>query len=246
MAGYGDLSPGELETMAAAGEQILKCYHVLEKSGSNIVGEVLRGQGMFYELEHYPKGDVFDRDSHSQYYYHSHRANEHGHYHTFLREDGMPAGCRPATQSEAAFMQERDDKLSHLIAISMNRAGYPIGLFTTNRWVAADNWYAADDVIRMLGAFEMDLAWPSWPVNVWITAILRLFRPQIVDLVRKRDAVVAEYQANHPDEDAFESRECDIPSFQKISVARQINRVNKALGKIKDKGVTHQPAPVKS
>jgi hypothetical protein len=218
-----------LESMATAGEQVLECYRVLQKSNSNVVAEVLRGQGEFYELDHYPKGDVYDSETHSQFYYHSHREGEHGHFHTFLREKGMPEDCRPAAQSEAPFLNERDDKISHLIAISMNRAGFPIGLFTTNRWITADNWYKADDVIKMLDRFEMDLASPSWPVNIWLTAMLRLFRPQIVELVRERDATVANWQRDHPDVDAFEDRGCDITSIRKISVAAQNKRVNEAL-----------------
>ncbi len=229
MVNLKQLPLAELETMAFAGERILECYRVLQKSNSNVVAEVLRGQGTFYELDHYPKGDVYDSETHSQYFYHSHRSNEHGHFHTFLREKGMPEECHPVEQSEAPFMKERDDKLSHLIAISMNRKGYPIALFTTNRWITADNWYTADDVIKMLDPFEMDQAWPSWPVNIWITAMMRLFRPQIEELVRERNVTVMEWQNRHPDGDAFEARGCDITSVRKISVAAQINRVNKAL-----------------
>jgi hypothetical protein len=229
MVNLRNLPVEALETMATAGEQVLECYRVLQKSGSNVVAEVLRGQGEFYELDHYPKGDVYDLETHSQYFYHAHREGEHGHFHTFLREKGMPEECRPVAQTEAPFMKERDDKISHLIAISMNRTGFPIGLFTTNRWITADNWYEADDVIEMLDRFEMDLASPSWPVNIWLTAMLRLFRPQIVELVRERDAMVANWQKDHPDMDVFEDRGCDITSIRKISVAAQTKRVNEAL-----------------
>ena len=206
MVSLKKLSCEQLQTMAIAGVQVLECYRVLQKSNSNLVAEVLRGQGEFYELDHYPKGDVYDSETYSQFFYHSHREGEHGHFHTFLREKGMPKDCRPVKQSEAKFMKERDDKLSHLIAISMNRAGFPIGLFTTNRWITADNWYKADDVIKMLDRFEMDLASPSWPVNIWLTAMLRLFRPQIMELVRERNATVADWQKKHPENDAFEDR----------------------------------------
>ncbi len=106
----------------------------------------------------------------------------------------MPNDCRPVKQSKAAFMKERDDKISHLVGISMDNTGYPIRLFTTNRWITADNWYKADDVIAMLDRFEMDLAWPSWPINIWVTAMLRLFRPQIEALIRERDAAVRNWQ----------------------------------------------------
>ena len=229
MVNLRKLSRARLETMASAGEQVQECNRVLQKGNSNVVAEMLRGQGKFYELDHYPKGDVYDSESHSKCFYHSHREGEHGHFHTFLREKGMPKDCRPVKQSEAAFMKERDDKLSHLIAISMNRAGFPIGLFTTNRWITADNWYEADDVIRMLDRFEIDLSWPSWPTNIWLTAMLRLFRPQIEELIRERDSTVADWQKKHPENDAFEDRGCDITSVRKISVEAQIKRVNQAL-----------------
>lgn len=229
MIGLKKLPRAQLETMAVAGEQIAECYRVLQKTNSNVVAEVLRGQGKFYELDHYPKGDVYDSETRSQFYYHSHREKEHGHFHTFLREEGMPKDCRPIKQSKADFMNERDDNLSHLIAISMNQAGFPIGLFTTNRWVTADNWYVADDVIMMLDRFEMDLAWPSWPTNIWVTAMVRLFRPQIEELVRERDGAVADWRKKHPKSDVFEDRGCGITSTRKISVAAQIKRVNQAL-----------------
>lgn len=229
MVDLKQLPLAQLETMEAAGERILECQRVLRKSGSNVVAEVLRGQGAFVEIESYPRGDVYDPETHGQYFYHAHRKGEHGHFHTFLREAGMPAGCRPADQSEAPFMKERDDTISHLIAISMNQEGFPIGLFTTNRWLTADNWYAADDVIRMLDRFEMDLAYPSWPVNVWITAMLRLFRPQIVELLRERDRTVAAWRQTHADVDVFEDRQCDITSTRRISIAAQIERVHAAL-----------------
>ena len=84
-------------------------------------------------------------------------------------------------------------------------------------------------MIKMLDRFEMDLAWPSWPVNIWVTAMLHLFRPQIEELVQDRDAAVADWQKKHPKKDVFEDRKCDITSTRRISVAAQIKRVNKAL-----------------
>ena len=49
-----------LTSMAAAGERILECYRVLQKSDTNVVAEVLRGQVTFYDYDHYPAGDVHD------------------------------------------------------------------------------------------------------------------------------------------------------------------------------------------
>lgn len=222
------LTRERLAEMAEAGAEILECYRVLAKTGDNIVGEILRGQGGFVELNHYPDGDVYDSDSGAQYYYHAHRDGEHGHFHTFLRQKGMPAGMAPIAQSDADYMHQRDDSLSHLIAISMDSYGFPISLFTTNRWVAADNWYACDDVVRMLDRFEIDHARPSWPVNRWITAMIKLFRPQIAALLRQRDDGLARWQAAHPARDAFEDRELEVISELPVSVEDQIRRVDAA------------------
>jgi hypothetical protein len=227
---FKDLSEERLLSMADAGERILECYDVLQKTSDNIVGEILKNQGVFYEMDHYPTGDLYDADTHSQYYYHAHRANEHGHFHTFVREAGIPKGVKPIKQSHADFMDQRDDKLSHLVAISMNRAGYPVSLFTTNRWVTAENWYKADDVINMLDLFSITHAQPSWPVNIWITNMFRLFRPQIENLLRERDENVAKWVKEHPDEDVFEDRGLDFTSTLDISVEDQINSVAAALG----------------
>ncbi len=226
------LSRARLENMRRAGDEIRECYRVLEKGGLNIVGEILRGQGEFVEFDHYPADDVFDADSHAQYYYHAHRGaeGEHGHFHTFLRAPGMPPGVAPVPYAGAEPWPQGDEALSHLVAISMDDYGYPSGLFTVNRWVTGDAWYVAADVIRMLDFFQIDHAHPSWPANRWITAMLRLFRPQIEALIVARDAALADWMRTHPGEDVFEDRALEITSQAAISVEEQIAAVEAALG----------------
>jgi hypothetical protein len=146
-----------------------------------------------------------------------------------MREAGMPEGVHPVEQSEPVYMKQRDDKLSHLIAISMDRFGVPKALFTTNRWVTAENWYAAEDVCSMVDRFRIDHAQPSWVTNRWVGAMLQLFRPQIVALLRDRDATVAAWRKEHSGEDVFEDRRLDLPSQVEISVTEQINAVKTAL-----------------
>lgn len=219
----------QLEKMARAGEDILESYRVLRKAGLNVVGEILKWQGDFYQMKHYPEGDVFDRETHSQYYYHAHRPDEHGHFHTFQRRAGMPADVRPIDHPGSASWPGGEDALAHLVAISMDRYGYPVGLFTTNRWVTAETWYAGGDVSAMLGRFAIDHAYPSWPTNRWITAMLRLFHPQIVSLIEERDRKIAAWQEEHPDSDVFEDRDLEVLSEISIDVDAQIEAVRRAL-----------------
>jgi len=225
------VSRERLETMRAAGDEIQECYRVLGKAGLNVVGEVLRGQGTFYESEHYPGDDVFDTQTHAQYYYHAHRGPiaEHGHFHTFLRVRGMPSGVKPADNAGDEPWPRGSDALSHLIAISMDKAGFPIALFTVNRWVTGDTWYAAQDVGRMLERFVIDHAFPSWPVNRWITAMFRLFRPQMEWLLKERDAAIIAWAQRHRTRDVFEDRRLDVTSSLPISVEVQRAAVNEAI-----------------
>lgn len=221
----------DLLAMQDAGREVVECFRVLRKVNLNVVGEVLKGQGQFVQLTHFPQGDVYDRETHAQYYYHAHRTGEHGHFHLFLRAKGMPIGCAPVPEAANRDWPAGDQALSHLVAISMDKFGVPTGMFTTNRWVTAETWYPGPDVIRMLPHFAVDHAWPSWPTNRWLTAIVRLFRPQIEALVIARDAALALRRKAHPDRDVFEDRDFEVLSEIKIDVDVQIAAITKALAR---------------
>lgn len=223
------LPRAQLEAMHAGGCEILECYRVLRKGGLNVVGEVLRGQGTFYEMNHYPENDVYDADSHAQYYYHAHRVGEHGHFHTFLRKAGMPPGAEPLDLPHEEPWPEGDGQLGHLIAISMDEYGYPTGLFAPNRWVVDDAWFGAGDLIRMLDRFRIDHAYPSWPVNRWIGAMLVLFRPHIEWLLRERDRAFAAWRRTLPGEDVLERRDIEVLASMPISVEETLAAVRTAL-----------------
>jgi len=221
-----------LEAMRAAGHEIRECYRVLRKVSSNVVAEILKGQGTFYEMKHYPKGDIYDRETHAQYYYHAHRkeTGEHGHFHTFLRKKGMPEGMKPAPYDGKAKRPTGEDALTHIVAVSMDKYGGPRELFTTNRWVTGESWYKAEDVIRILDRFVIDHAYPSWPTNRWISAMIVLFRPDIERLLLERDAAIAEWRERHPDRDVLEDKELEIPSIKPIDVDARIRAVEARLG----------------
>jgi hypothetical protein len=225
------LSRAQLESMADAGTRIIESYRVLHKGGLNIVGEVLRGQGTFYEFEHYPKDDVFDEETHCQYYYHAHRseAGEHGHFHTFIRQPGMPPGITPVTYDGEEKWPVGDQALTHLVAVSMDAYGFPIGLFAINRWLTAEAWYRAEDIIGMLDRFRIDHAFPSWPVNIWLSNLLVLFRPQVEWQLHSRDQVVAQWGTEHPGVDVYEDRRLDITGYVPVDVEAQIRAVLNAI-----------------
>jgi hypothetical protein len=223
-----------LEAMLAAGREVLEWRRVLAKTGENVVGLVLQHEGPFYILDHYPKGDVYDPESHAQWYYHAHdkaeRPGEHGHFHTFMRGGGMPEGVRPAPLPDLPVKPRPVDLVCHLVAISMDRSGAPIKLFTTNRWVTGETWYAAHDVAAMLGRFDVRINKPSWPVNRWLSAMLRLFRPEIETLLQERDACIRTWREAHPEvADVYEDRKLEVTSEIAIDIEDQVRALEAAL-----------------
>ena len=227
------LSAGELLTMAAAGAEAVDCIRVLANTGDNLVGELLNGADGFYQWDHYPAGDVYDPASHAQYYYHAHpqelRSGEHGHFHTFLRAGGMPDNMRPVPLPDYEAPEAPNDDLTHIVAVSMNPHGIPTRLFVTNRWVTGETWYAAEDVCSVVDRFEIDHARPSWPVNRWISAMMVLFRPQVLALLRARDAGIARWASERPGTNIYEDRELEIVAALDISIDDQVAAIDEAL-----------------
>ena len=226
-------SPKRLRMMLAAGEEVREIERVLGRTGDSVVSELLRGRETFYEWDHYPKGDVFDRESRSQYFYHAHpgglRDTEHGHFHTFVRAKGMPRGMKPARRKSRDAWPMGNEAHTHVIGLSMNSKGQPLRLFTTNRWVTGETWYRADDVCKVIGSFVIDHAQPSWPTNRWVSAMVRLFWPQIILLLKARDQVIQNWEAQNPGRDALEDRRLEVASQAEVDVEAQIAAVEAAL-----------------
>jgi hypothetical protein len=260
MSRLGDLARlgrAELEAMAVAGEEVLDCRRVLAKSGDSLVGEALRGAAAVSDWTHYPPGDVYDPLTHAQYFYHAHPPAERGpreagHFHTFLRPRGMPPGTRPLVMPELAIADAPaapadpavpparqpdqgadNDEPSHLVAVAMDAEGNPVRLFTTNRWVTGETWYAAADVMAMLDRFAIDLARPSRPLNRWLTAMFRLFKPDMRALVQARDEAVMSWRRRHRGKvHVFEDRRLEVAAALDIDVDEQIRDVELALKEV--------------
>lgn len=235
----------ELARMHAAAAIVAECRHVLAASAGGVLGEIAAGEVLLTEWRHYPAGEVYDPQTHGQYFYHAHPAAdrpapEHGHFHTFLRAEGMPLGVAPLVLPEMAVVDAlrpppqaapikhgARDEVSHLVAIALDPRGEPIRLFTTNRWVTGETWYRADDVIRMLDRFTIGEAGPSTVLNRWIGGMVGLFRPQIAALLRRRDETVMAWRRRRRT-NVFEDPRIEITSSLDIDVGTQFAMLERA------------------
>jgi hypothetical protein len=199
----------QLVRMLEAGETVIAARDRLLAAGGNVVAAVLRGQGAFYEFNHYPEGDVYDPTTGAQYYYHAHRSvtGEHGHFHTFVR--------RSPTAGAASLP-------THLIAISIDEYGEPRALFAVNRWVTDEAWLPATGAIRLLPRFAIRLSAPDATANAWITGMLQLYRPDIETLLRHRDSVIDAAAAGRPRDRALDDHAIEMTGSLAVDVEARV------------------------
>lgn len=232
------VSPYEVAPMQAAAAVVAACHRALAARGGGILAEIGAEEGALVDWQRYPGGEVYDPQTHVQYFYHAHPAadravREHGHFHTFLRAEGMPLGVAPLVLPETAVADDARlapqaaplkhgarDEVSHLVAIALNSRGQPRRLFTTNRWVTGETWYRAEDVIRMLDRFTFEEVGGLTVLNRWIGAMLALFRPQIVALLRQRDETVTAWRWRRRT-NVFEDIRLEITSSVEIDLGAQ-------------------------
>lgn len=232
------MSAGECERAAAA---IHDCRRELATRGSTTIREAMKCRsddaGEPVPWQRYPEGEAYDPQTHAQYFFHCHPPAtgpqsaatgddlgglaEHGHFHLFLRAEGMPRGVAPLLFPEHALSSAStppqaaptrrggSDRVAHLLAIAVDGKGEPVRLFTTNRWVTGETWYPAADLARMLDRFAPGGRAPVSLLDRWLGALVRLYRREIEDMLERRDKAVAKWRWLWPRRNAL-----DDPRFE--------------------------------
>lgn len=214
-----------VDQVEAAAELVAALRH-MEDRGRNIVTTLLANKP-FVELRHYPLDDARDPASHAQYFMHAHRGNrEAAHIHCFMRAPGIPkAMVRVGKRGAPA----RRRTMTHVLAVSLDHFGRPAGLFTTNKWVTADDWYDAEDLIELLPRMTWAKANGPRKVNRALGALLKLYRQPIVRLLRRRDRHLAAWAKSHPGRDVFEDRRLEVLSSARLNLERTLARLRESL-----------------
>jgi hypothetical protein len=208
------MAPARLRSMLAAGERV-------QDAGAAILHHM--GTKRWVD---YPKGHGRDAKNFCAYYFHIHRGRERGHFHLFVLGKGIPKSMRPVAHPAH---RAPDDVCAHLISIMVDSRGRPTRLFTINRWASDESWYKAADVNALLGSFRLDHAEPRRTASEYLPDLLCLFRPQIEELNKARDAAVEAWQKKHPDQSVYEDKRLEIITQTRISLGDQLRAVREAL-----------------
>ena len=213
--------------MLSYAEQVLTTQQqMLTNTGKNILHYTLQKHRRHISMNHYPKGDRIDHTTGAQYFYHCHRENidieEHGHFHCFMRYKHIPKRIKPTPLAD--WKDNLDNPMTHLIAISMDRYGNPIRLFTVNRWVTSEIWYDAEHLSTFIKRYKLTLTDdPYWQIlDQWIEGMLNLFLPQIIWLQHARDATIKYQQLLNPENNIYEDHTIEELSEISINLQNQI------------------------
>ncbi len=223
---FDALPPSRLARMAEAGARLIATARILAKSGESIVAEMTGSEGRVHPYAHYPEGDVTDPESGARFFFHLHpmpmlggdEGGLSGHFHCFL----------PAPDAAARGLR-KGSGLAHLVGVEVDRQGMPAQLFTTNRWVTDETWVPAGEAAKLLDRFVVELARPSLPAAIWITAIVQLFQPQIAALLRARDAAIEARRRQNRAADPFEDQALEVPSAMEATVEGQLASLRATL-----------------
>lgn len=205
------VSPYKLERAADGLTQLIALTHQWAIWGRTVLTEMLRGEPTPKAWQHWPNDDAYDRQTGFRWFYHAHASGgrtrgEHGHFHLF------------ADTHEA-------ERVTHLVAVSVDARGLPCGLFAPNRWVTDEHWSSAAFVIERLAAFELRAPDVLRPVHQWLAWLVGAFGPQIEAVLHARDERLAELRLRLRS-DVPEDRRIAVLSRCPISLSTQAHHLD--------------------
>lgn len=221
----------DLKNMVEAGLKVVEWHRFLVKNNVQLVKNLLPRKEAFYQFDLSPSSNAAGYESPSQLSCHALRTGKHAHFHIFLRDKTIPQNHRSTGRFAVNGTDQHNGKICHLFAISMDPYGIPIRLFTTNLSITGENWRPARDILTKAERFQFDPAQPSWVVSRWVTAMLRLFRPQIREMLEERDRAVAKWKRKRAGKYIFGNWELCFSSIKEISVEEQNDALLKELSK---------------
>ncbi|TMV90163.1 hypothetical protein FGG78_13670 [Thioclava sp. BHET1] len=162
-----------LEEMHDAAETVLECETVLSKSGMSVVSEWLRA----CEGARPARCEITDPETRCRYVFRA-------------LDTGGPEGeaCQIDLYCDAgATASEANSPAPYLATIGLDGQGRARRLFLSDAQARdlqdpGPQGEVSAARICQLDAFSVELAYPNWAVNLWISALVGLFHPQLAAL----------------------------------------------------------------
>lgn len=190
--------------MTAAVGSLIEVMHRLAQRGQSLLNVLFPDQAAVRPWTHHPPRDAIDRISGFRWYYHAHPGQgiwpgEHGHFHLFAD----PAG--------------QGTQVTHLLAVSVDARGLPLGMLSLNRWVTGEHWQPAAQVLQLVQGFGVSRPARMGVIHRVLPLILQAFTPQIRALLRHRDRRLAELRRRVGDT-VFDDRRITVLSRTRLDL----------------------------
>ena len=184
----------------AAPNLVRAASDALRAAGTNAARAALDGQERVLDpYRHYPsEAGIADPQTGHRFFFHAHRKEEYGHFHTFSVDEYGAA--------------------IHVAMVSVNESGMPTLLSTTNQWVTGTRYIPARGMESHINAFSIRPSSHSQPDLVrFVTSIIQAHRKELMVLYRERDAWLAQYRKSN-NKDPFEDTTHEILSSMPLQV----------------------------
>jgi len=180
--------------------RLLACLQEMAEQNTNAVLLLLEGTGKIKPGRQYPEGGLLFAGQRWRAFYHCHwyetdHPAEHGHFHVFANVG--------------------DWEWAHVAGLAIDWYGQPVRWFTVNRLLTGGSWLEADR-FRMLTGLPVDDGQDTL-IGRWLYAMLGLYRTELLDLLRQRDACIqlcrdssSRGESVHDDRSVCELSTCDI------------------------------------
>lgn len=179
-------------------DELRQLLETLDRAGTPVHVLVRRGRPLEpWTLYPGPEG-IYDLRTRCQAYFHAHAGATHeaGHFHT---------------------VRLFPNHTAHLVAISVDDAGWPRALFTLNLWAIGDAWEPPERLKHYARAFRIGLDRGDGRVIRFVNLVFVAFRPEIERLQDDKERRISAYRAAHGT-DPFEDRSLEILSRVDIDV----------------------------
>ena len=183
----------ETEQTTVAVEILVTCLLEMAELETNPVLQVITPEIHLQENKKYPADLLHFSQLGWRAYYHCHPATragnhrfkgEHGHFHIFVRLEDE---------------ENETTRWSHLVALSMDNMGQPLGWFTVNQWVTGETWIDSDTLSTYLKSIPYDDSSITTLVERWLLSMIAVSRDEVNSVLRERDKALNQKQLNFKD-----------------------------------------------
>ncbi len=199
-----------MQPLAKTARLAYACVQEMATRRTNPVLEVLQGATSVQWDRRYPAEPLRFGGACLRAYYHCHHApgmpaGAHGHFHVFVRSAREPDTLGHWT---------------HAAALPMDGLGQPLAWLAVNHWVCGGRWRPAAATVALLDRAAV-------PAGVsllerWLGAMLRLFRPEIARLLRRRDRELSRLGASRAAADVRADRALYVLAAERVDLLARL------------------------